>query len=178
MAQDQNSLGAFWQPSSGLVCVLLWGKSFIWLICHKAQTGKGPEWWLSLWNFVPCQHKDSGAPSEWTLGYSSPLLVRPFSGQFCFVTGFGRVLVAPNLPPFKHHEGNCFFVFVIGELTYLLIPNPSWNVIFSVSMLVTFGNSGDELLGTHIVIWPATRDLQVVETKQKTSPETTESLMQ
>lgn len=77
---------------------------------------------LSHANTKTLEHHQS---EHWVIAHHSWSGHSLFSGQFCFVTGFGRVLVVPNLSPFNNHEGNRFlllFFFVIGELIYLPIP--------------------------------------------------------
>ncbi len=65
--------------NSGLSCVLHWGEASVGPLCHKAPTGGGLQWWLTLYNFLPSPECISGAQPQWSLGSSLPLSPRLFS---------------------------------------------------------------------------------------------------
>jgi hypothetical protein len=70
---------SFWQTPSGLSCVFYLGVVSVWPLYHKGLIGGVLQRLLSFWKVLPSPRRNSGALSEWPLGYWSPPWPRPVS---------------------------------------------------------------------------------------------------
>ena len=112
-----ESLGAFWQTSSGLSCNFYWGVASVWPLNHKSLIGGVLQRWLSFWKVVPSPQRNSGALSV-TIGFLVPDQYTFLSiAQFGWVASSRKSLGGSKLLPFIKNGGwHC----VIGDLQWSL----------------------------------------------------------
>lgn len=113
---------------------------------HRSRTGRGLQWQLTLWNFLPSPSYISGAQPLWSLVSSSLVLLLLFlpltkavlpqvlslSGQ----TGQGRVLVVPNFFHLRTIEADMLWgTLSAAEILLHLWPDLCLATILSLSSL-------------------------------------------